>query len=153
MGLDMYLYKVKHDEVAYWRKANAIHGWFERKLSEDGTLENCRDYYISKENLIELRDTCQKILDNAVITVRQVKNGEKLNKETNKWEPIYEEGEVVDNPELAQELLPTEGGFFFGSLEYDKWYIEDLKSTVKQINKILETTDFEKENIVYSAWW
>lgn len=30
MGLDMYLYKEKSEEVAYWRKANAIHAWFER---------------------------------------------------------------------------------------------------------------------------
>jgi hypothetical protein len=153
MGLDMFLYKVKHDEVAYWRKANAIHGWFERKFGDDKGLENCRDYYVSKEDLIELRDTCQKVLDKAVVTIRQVKNGEKLNKDTGKWEPIYEDGEVIDNIELAQELLPTQDGFFFGSTDYDKWYIEELKSTIKQIDKVLETTDFDHENICYSAWW
>ena len=34
MGLDMYLYKkvknAKKQEVAYWRKANQIRGWFVR---------------------------------------------------------------------------------------------------------------------------
>ena len=27
MGLDMYLYQKDTHDVAYWRKANAIHGW------------------------------------------------------------------------------------------------------------------------------
>lgn len=153
MGLDMFLYKVEKEEVAYWRKANEIHAWFERKFGGDDGLENCRDYYVEKEDLIELRDLCQKILNNAVTTVRKVKNGDRINKETGKWEPIYEEGEVIDNPEMAQELLPRVNGFFFGDQDYDKWYIEDLKNTIEQINKVLETTDFDKEHIVYSAWW
>lgn len=154
MGLDMFLYKVKRDEVAYWRKANAIHGWFERKFADDdGGLENCRDYYVSKEDLIELRNTCQTILDKAVITVHKVKNGERLNSATGEWEPMYEDGEVIENPELAEELLPTQHGFFFGNTDYDQWYIENLKSTIKQIDRVLETTDFDKEDVVYSAWW
>ena len=153
MGLDMYLWKIKREEVAYWRKANAIHAWFERKYAEDEGLENCRDYHVGKEDLIELRNLCQNILDKAVVTVGKVKNGERLNNKTGEWEAIYEEGEVIDNPEMAQELLPTQDGFFFGSTDYNKWYIEDLKLTVKQIDKILETTDFNKEEIVYSAWW
>ena len=32
MGLDMYLTSNKRGEVLYWRKANHIHGWFERKI-------------------------------------------------------------------------------------------------------------------------
>ena len=153
MGLDMYLWKVKREEVAYWRKANAIHAWFERKFADDGELENCRDYYVNKEDLIELRNTCQTILDKAIVTIGQVKNGERYNKDTNNWEPTYEVGEVIDNPDLAKELLPTQSGFFFGPTGYDKWYIEDLKSTIKQIDKVLETTDFDNETIAYSAWW
>lgn len=153
MGLDMYLWKIKRKEVGYWRKANAIHAWFERKYADDYGLENCKDYPVSKEDLIELRNTCQEILDKTVVVKGKVKNGERLNNETEKWEPIYEEGEVIDNPELAQELLPTQSGFFFGPTEYDQWYIDNLKSTVMQIDNILETTDFDNEEIAYSAWW
>ena len=50
MGLDMYLTKrnaAARDEqdemVAYWRKANHIHGWFERNVAY-GELENCELY-------------------------------------------------------------------------------------------------------------
>ena len=49
MGLDMYLTRrakgenAEHELLAYWRKANHIHGWFERNTS-DGYIETC-EYY------------------------------------------------------------------------------------------------------------
>lgn len=150
----MFLYKVKREEVAYWRKANAIHGWFERKIEEYGeSLENCRDYPVTKEDLIELRDTCQKIIDKSKIVKGVIKNGERYNHSRNEWEPIMSQGRVITNPELAQELLPTKSGFFYGSTEYDEHYIEDLKETIDQIDRVLETTNFDEEEICYSAWW
>ena len=153
MGLDMFLYKVKRKEVAYWRKANAIHAWFERKYGEDEPLENCRDYYVSKEDLIELRDTCRKVINNSKLVIGKVKNGERLNPETNRWEPIYTTGKTIENPEFAEELLPRQDGFFFGNQEYDEWYINDLENTIEQIDKILEETNFDEDEIVYTAWW
>ena len=59
MGLDMYLYQKEVSEVAYWRKANAIHGWFMQFTDVD----NCTPVTISKDQLVELRDTCAKVLD------------------------------------------------------------------------------------------
>lgn len=86
MGLDMYLtarrfywskeemppipdapegYKL--DYVIYavhsWRKANAIHQWFVDNV-QDG-IDNCQDYYVSREELQRLRDICQSIVDGA----------------------------------------------------------------------------------------
>ena len=150
MGLDMFLYKVKREEAAYWRKANAIHSWFERNVA-DGEIENCEDYYVSKEKLIKLRDDCNKVLNSLKVVDGQVKNGERL--ENGQWVPLYESGKVVENASVAEELMPTERGFFFGSTDYDQYYLEDLRSTVSQIDKILEETDFDNYNIVYNAWW
>lgn len=50
MGLDMYLTKRRPgtegaELLAYWRKANHIHGWFERNTT-DGYIENCELYCI-----------------------------------------------------------------------------------------------------------
>lgn len=59
MGLDMYLYQKEVSEVAYWRKANAIHGWF----MQHATVDDCSPVTISKDQLTELRDTCAKVLD------------------------------------------------------------------------------------------
>jgi hypothetical protein len=37
---------------------------------------------------------------------------------------------VLDDNSLAEELLPTTAGFFFGSQEYDEFYLQDLQDTI-----------------------
>ena len=61
--------------------------------------------------------------------------------------------EVLCDPDLAEELLPTQGGFFFGSLGYDEWYERDLRETIAIIDKVLETTDFETQMVYYRSSW
>ena len=48
-------------EAMYWRKANAIHRWFVDNI-QDG-VDNCAAYYVSTEQLTELRDLCKKVLE------------------------------------------------------------------------------------------
>jgi hypothetical protein len=67
MGLDMYLYRKETEEVAYWRKANAIHGWF-MKLTD---VDDCSPVRVDKSALIELRDDCKKVLDEGTIETAQ----------------------------------------------------------------------------------
>lgn len=58
---------------------------------------------------------------------------------------------VIDDPESADELLPTASGFFFGSTEYDEWYAKDLARTIEIIDRALalpEDISFE-----YSSSW
>ena len=43
--------------VAYWRKANAIHGWFVRECA--GGVDECQPIYVPREKLVELRDLCK----------------------------------------------------------------------------------------------
>jgi hypothetical protein len=47
--------------LAYWRKANAIHKWFVDNV-QDGE-DDCREYYVSVEQLMQLRDICKQILE------------------------------------------------------------------------------------------
>ena len=62
--------------------------------------------------------------------------------------------EVLKQPAMAASALPTQPGFFFGSYDYDEWYMEDMKNTVDQLSKVLDSvgpdtwTDF-----VYKASW
>lgn len=54
--------------------------------------------------------------------------------------------QVAKHPEKADELLPTAPGFFFGSIEYDEWYVEGINETITQIKRCLELPpewDFE----------
>jgi len=60
MGLDMYLYRKTVDEVAYWRKANAIHDWF---IKNAGVEDNCKPIQVSMSDIVALRDVCQKVID------------------------------------------------------------------------------------------
>jgi hypothetical protein len=46
--------------VAYWRKANAIHQWFVENC-QDGE-DNCREYYVGRDQLEQLRETCKTVL-------------------------------------------------------------------------------------------
>lgn len=50
------------EEVAYWRKANAIHSWFVKNVQEG--KDDCGTYYVSRGDLKNLMETCQTILDN-----------------------------------------------------------------------------------------
>jgi hypothetical protein len=58
--------------------------------------------------------------------------------------------EVLEDNSKAEELLPTESGFFFGGTEYDNWYVESLQYT----KGILE--EAVKDNVseyYYSSSW
>jgi hypothetical protein len=48
-------------EAMYWRKCNAIHKWFVDNVQE-GT-DDCGDYWVSREQLAELRDLVKTVLD------------------------------------------------------------------------------------------
>lgn len=44
----------------YWRKANAIHGWFVRNCAEG--VDDCKPVYISRDHLEELYDAVCEVL-------------------------------------------------------------------------------------------
>lgn len=166
MGLDMYLHKKKKGvnidyenesyeswkerRVGYWRKANQIHKWFVDNV-QDGN-DDCGNYVVSKEQLIDLYKIVTRILKETKMTpdgnthLEYEYDGE-LRKEVEKPDL------VIDNPELCEELLPTQEGFFFGSQAYDEWYYEDMLNSYVILNNILSTIDFETEEIVYSSSW
>ena len=94
--------------VGYWRKANAIHGWFVENVQ--GGVDDCRQAYVDREQLVALRDACKSVMS---LTVG-----------------------VNRDKAAAVGLLPTEG-FFFGNTEMDEWYYQDLKYTIEMIDHVL----------------
>ncbi len=56
---------------------------------------------------------------------------------------------VLADHKLAEELIPTTSGFFFGSEQYGDWYFEDLKATVDKLEPLLKTD----ETYIYHDWW
>ena len=51
------------EEVAYWRKANAIHRWFVEH-AQDGT-DDCKEYGVSETHLRALLADCTAVLESS----------------------------------------------------------------------------------------
>jgi hypothetical protein len=59
---------------------------------------------------------------------------------------------VLEDHSKAEELLPSKGGFFFGSTDYDEWYYKDLEDTIPVLEKILKDAP-ESWGFEYKASW
>lgn len=139
------------EQVGYWRKANEIHNWFVKNV-QDGEDDCGYHNEVTKEILEELLDICQIVLNNCELITGKVENGYSFDDNGNRVYN-YIDGNVVADPSIAMELLPTQSGFFFGGTSYDEWYVDDIKDTIDIITKVLETTDFDKEMIYYVSSW
>lgn len=147
---DKYGYERIMEEVGYWRKANQIHNFFVENVQ--GGEDDCSYHNeCTKEILEDLLDRCYKVLTGSIMMLGQVKNGQQY--VDGKWVDCMEPGKVIINPEVAEELLPSCGGFFFGSTEYDEWYMQDIENTIEIIKNVLETTDFETQMLAYCSSW
>lgn len=112
------------EDVAYWRKANAIHNWFVENV-QDG-VDDCRKYYVSHKKLRELLDTCKTVLNSS------------------------KDGLIIEDSSVAVELLPTTNGFFFGSTDYDEYYLDDIKYTIDVLEEALKD---ENAEFYYCSSW
>lgn len=115
-----------HYPVGYWRKANAIHGWFVKEVG--GGVDDCSPMHVERQQLLELRDLCHSVI-NASSQVRM--------------------------KELAESVLPPTQGFFFGSDAIDEDYLEDLRRTVTIIDHALSVIpeDDWTWSFAYQASW
>ena len=144
-----YGYKSIIEDVGYWRKANAIHKWFVDNI-QDGE-DDCGYYEVAPEYLEELLNICKLIKQKCVLKKGKIANGYRF--ENGKEVPIMEDGEYIENPEVAAKYLPTQSGFFFGGTEYDQWYMEDIDSAIEILTEVLKETDFDHQMVVYTSSW
>lgn len=127
------------ERVGYWRKANQIHNWFVKNV-QDGE-DNCNDYDVSTEQLQELIDTCKQVLASTKLINAKIKNGS--HNVNGKMEDNMIDGKKLEDSSVAEKLLPTAGGFFFGGTDYDEYYWQDLEETIKMLEPlIVEGGDF-----------
>jgi hypothetical protein len=133
-------------EVAYWRKANQIHRWFVDHCQ--GGVDECQRAYVPREKLTELLGLCHKIKSTA-------KTGTMTTKIN-----VLREGRLVEedmevrtilNPDDLTALLPTTEGFFFGSTDYDHWYLVEIDDTIEQLERCLQLGD-DAEFYYQSSW-
>lgn len=110
--------------VGYWRKVNAVHQWFVTNV-QDGRDE-CQEAYVTRQALADLRVECCAVIN------------------------MVEAGENVQR--VAAAHLPTASGFFFGSTEYDEWYVNDLRETVKIIDRVFASVPSDWSITYQSSW-
>lgn len=143
--------------VGYWRKANAIHGWFVRELA-DGKDE-CQAIYAPRTKLVELRDLCKTALANKpkvvvpAVSTTIAFDGDKVQDigQFIKDAMTVETHNAEFNDEDDDDPLRPIGGFFFGSTNKDDWYYEDLESTVEILDHALTLDD--SWSFEYRASW
>lgn len=61
--------------------------------------------------------------------------------------------QVLEDHSLAETLLHTQDGFFFGSIEYDDWYFDDVKEVYDKFSEIAEDFNSDEDMLVMVCWW
>jgi hypothetical protein len=150
-------------EVGYWRKANAIHGWFVRECGNN--VDECQEIVVPKIKLLELQALCLSALikrrqdpapfeeaespkSSKSVPVEGQEIGEWLMEQMKMETTLAVMEREFENP--ADPLRPV-AGFFFGGTEKDQYYYADLMETVEIIAKAV--TDYPDGEFVYQASW
>lgn len=120
--------------IGYWRKENAIHGWFVRECQEG--RDECQYAPVERAQLETLRELCKQVI------------GE--------WKLEKQAGDGLqdvpaDVQERAARLLAPQPGFFFGHYDIDEWYMRGLIDTVAIVDKALALPK-EWSFIYHSSW-
>ena len=102
------------EQIGYWRKFNALHGWFVENCG--GGVDECQQIEVSAHDLRVLLET-----------LREVKRAI----------------EDKDSKTIGI-LLPPVGGFFFGSTEIDEYYKERVNETIAIIEEAVNEGEGEE---------
>ena len=130
MGLDMYLYGVNREydstsedckvklifeEVAYWRKQNAIHNWIVKNVQDN--VDNCALYYVDETHLKMLLVECKKVLENPTV------------ENAMRFLPTVS-GFFFGGTDLSDDFEM-------------EWYLDGLKYTVEKIRELLKSEKYQ----------
>lgn len=137
------------EQVGYWRKANAIHNWFVREVQ--GGRDECQESEVSREQLLELLAKCREVVTKAIVEAGKIHIGTTYSQ--GKKTEDYIDGEIIANAEEISEILTSREGFFFGSTEYNQYYLQDIHDTIKMLEALgIESPEHEGEYCYRASW-
>lgn len=84
--------------------------------------DECKPHVVTREQLEDLIEDCMLVLSNR------------------------------DDEDIAEQVLPTSSGFFFGSTVYDEFYYSDISYTVDKLKEVLEKYSEDYEFVYQSSW-
>jgi|TARA_R100000479_G_scaffold173322_1_gene119203 predicted DNA-binding transcriptional regulator AlpA len=103
-----------------FRKFNALHGYVVDNFG--GGRDECQVIYLDIDDLIQIHEMLSLVQESLSI-------GDKV---------------------IAEQTLPPQAGFFFGSTEIDEWYEEAVKEAVEVFGKVIEEHSIVGYNASYS---
>jgi hypothetical protein len=164
MGLDMYLHAKKYVEKIDWKKLNELDLDMDSKEAFNPLWKDIVD-------VAELNDVATDIYGvNVEVTCAYWRKSNQIHK----WFVDNVQGGVDDcgnyyvSHEKLKELreacrqalfakdpsiLPPQSGFFFGSYDIDEWYWNDIKSTIKKLDRIFALPEMSNLSFYYTSSW
>ena len=89
-------------EVAYWRKANAIHKWFVNNVQKG--VDDCGEYNVSRGQLSELIALCEQIIAEPKKGAEMMPTASGFLFGSTDYDEFYEQG-VADTAAMLKEIL------------------------------------------------
>lgn len=133
------------EKVAYWCKFNALHNWIIDNCAEG--IDDCQEIYISNETIKELHKTlkkARKVLSKAGMKKARIRTGWDINGDT-------VEVDVYDCEDEIKDILPPTSGCFFGSIQIDEYYKNQVEKTIQIIDNLL-IEDAEGDFYYHASW-
>lgn len=100
------------EELGYWRKANQIHNFFVENCQEG--IDDCKESYVSKENIKDLLNRCNKILENPKLGKELLPTVEGFFFGNNVYDQYYLE-DIKYTKELMEECLLSSKEIYYQS--------------------------------------
>lgn len=158
MGLDMYLH-IEHSTFDSIYRNN--------KLTYGERLEkfiNYKDKTVTTKIQYKVAYWCKANAIHNFFDVHccdgQLENCQEVHVSVEQLETLVDYcKQVLADNKLAENLLPTQNGFFFGPTDYDNWYFTKLQDTIDMCEPVikfmysLSEDDQSDYRIIYSAWW
>lgn len=110
----------------FWRKANQVYGWL---VDNAGADLNGDVTLVTKEHILALRNACEQVIRDGIGPKGYIRK------------------------RVCKCLLPTTKGPFFGDYNYNNDYMDEVRYTLTELNKLIETTDFEKDVLLFTSSW
>lgn len=108
----------KQEQIAYWRKANQIRGWFSELLGEESNGV-CKGK-VSKENIESLLNTCKQVLEDHSLAEKLLPVTEGFFFGSYEYDEYYFE-QIKETIEICERVL-KEFDFDTNYLIYDEWW-------------------------------
>jgi len=146
MGLDMYLIGKKYLFMEDEKLKEDIKKLHPEMLGEAHSI-NFEEMYWRKANAIHkwFVDNVQEGNDNC---------GDYYVEKEKLQELLEIVIQISEDNQLAEELLPTQEGFFFGETEYDEHYFEMIEYTKKHLKEILDNWEkYKTTSFYYNSSW